>query len=93
MPYVRCGACGVRVYTAAGHSTIDDCPRCGEPVIGPTPPRVGRRERRGSSAGRGPEGDGDGAHALVERVRAELVAARAGVGEAWERYRRAGGTG
>jgi hypothetical protein len=93
MPYVRCRACGVRVYTAAGHSTIDDCPRCGEPVIAATLPRVGPHEGRGSSAGPRPDPDGDGAHALVERVRAELAAARAGVGEAWERYRRAGGTG
>jgi hypothetical protein len=33
MPYVRCRACGLRIHTAAGHSTTENCPSCGEPVI------------------------------------------------------------
>jgi hypothetical protein len=57
MPYVRCRACGLRVHTAAGHSTTDACPSCGEPMIGaaglhvlPSGPR-GLRARTPPGAG------------------------------------------
>jgi Zn-finger nucleic acid-binding protein len=32
VPYVRCPGCALDTYSAAGHSTIDECPRCGAPL-------------------------------------------------------------
>lgn len=29
MPYLNCQRCRLPVYSAAGHSTMDSCPRCG----------------------------------------------------------------
>jgi hypothetical protein len=34
VPYVRCLGCALDTYSAAGHSTIDECPRCGAPLDG-----------------------------------------------------------
>jgi hypothetical protein len=34
VPYVRCSGCALDTYSAAGHSTIDECPRCGAPLDG-----------------------------------------------------------
>jgi hypothetical protein len=34
VPYVRCPGCALDTYSAAGHSTIDECPRCGAPLDG-----------------------------------------------------------
>jgi hypothetical protein len=34
LPYVRCPGCVLDTYSAAGHSTIDECPRCGAPLDG-----------------------------------------------------------
>ena len=54
MPYVRCRACGFRIYIAAGHSTTDDCPSCGEPVIGAAGLHVRPSGPRGRGAGTRP---------------------------------------
>ena len=51
MPYVRCRACGLRIHTAAGHSTSENCPSCGEPVIGVAGLHIGPPGRRGGGAG------------------------------------------
>jgi hypothetical protein len=29
MPYYRCPSCGLTSYSAAGHSTVAECPTCG----------------------------------------------------------------
>ena len=34
LPYVRCPGSALDTYSAAGHSTTDDCPRCGAPLAG-----------------------------------------------------------
>ncbi len=34
MPYVRCGGCALRFYTAAAVATRGQCPSCGTPVRG-----------------------------------------------------------
>jgi hypothetical protein len=54
MPYVRCRACGLRVHTTAGHSPTDDCPSCGEPLIGAVGPGVALSRPRGVCAGTAP---------------------------------------
>jgi hypothetical protein len=54
MPYVRCRACGLRVHTAAGRSTTDDCPSCGEPLIGAVGPGVSPSGLGGGRAGTAP---------------------------------------
>ena len=30
MPYISCPGCRLTVYSAAAHSTVEHCPRCGE---------------------------------------------------------------
>lgn len=50
MPYARCRACSLRIYTAAGHSTTDSCPSCGEPVTAAAAPRVGPPRPHGGCA-------------------------------------------
>ena len=30
MPYVHCSSCRLATFSAAGHSSRDECPRCGE---------------------------------------------------------------
>ncbi len=32
MPYVICSHCDTTAYTAARFTTVDDCPRCGQPL-------------------------------------------------------------
>jgi hypothetical protein len=44
MPYVVCTRCGTRTYSAARHSTLDQCPRCDRPLA--RSPGIGAREAR-----------------------------------------------
>jgi hypothetical protein len=59
VPYVRCPVCALDTYSAAGHSTTDECPRCGAPLKGGVHwervagPRV--RRRRIALAGLDPD--------------------------------------
>ena len=32
MPFTCCPACGLTLYSAAGHSTRDECPACARPL-------------------------------------------------------------
>ena len=43
MPYLDCPSCRLTVYSAAGYSSQDECPRCGS-VLG-KPARLFRFER------------------------------------------------
>ena len=49
MPLMCCPTCGLTVYSAAGHSTTDDCPQCGH-VLPPVAPSVNRAMRTSAYA-------------------------------------------
>jgi hypothetical protein len=36
VPYISCPTCGVRTYSAATWSNIDQCPHCGRDLAPPT---------------------------------------------------------
>jgi PAS domain S-box-containing protein/diguanylate cyclase (GGDEF)-like protein len=57
MPYLICESCGLRTYTAAGHSTVRECPVCGSPLPRRPPP---------SSSRSGPGSDADDLRAEIE---------------------------
>jgi hypothetical protein len=44
MPLTCCPTCGLTVYSAAGHSTTDECPQCGS-ALPPVAPSVSRAMR------------------------------------------------
>jgi hypothetical protein len=39
MPYTHCPSCRLSVFSAAGHSSRDECPRCGT-QLSPKPGRL-----------------------------------------------------
>ena len=43
MPYVVCPKCGIQTYTAARHSTADECPQCDTKLA--RSPGIGARVR------------------------------------------------
>ena len=45
MPVTCCPTCGLTVYSAAGHSTRDECPQCGG-ELPPVAAAVRRSQRR-----------------------------------------------
>ena len=52
MPYLNCQVCRLVVYSAAGHSTRDECPRCDAP-LGERPRSLFARQPDLTQAGRG----------------------------------------
>lgn len=47
MPYYRCAACDLTVYSAAGYSNVAVCPDCGADLQAASPVFVGTEQRGG----------------------------------------------